>query len=236
MATSPEVRGTQSLVHTLADCWRRPSLLALEVAWRWLFGIPALWLLYREGTRILAAAPLESTGILQFSLQDPWKAAVVLSDTWAVLQPLILKTAIWLVPLLAIAWASPLRPWPFAGTATLRSFVAVGSVLPHRAYRCCAWWLWVAVFAAWFYGIHSGSERDARWLGRAQSAALPGYRHLPHPGIVHALVAGKLGALYCAAAGAAGAQVSPIQPVAQLPAWAHVQGQANGSEPGAGHR
>ena len=49
------------------------------MAWRWLFGIPALWLLYREGTKILAAAPLESTGILQFSLQDPWKAAVVLS-------------------------------------------------------------------------------------------------------------------------------------------------------------
>ena len=157
MATSPEVRGTQSLVHTLADCWRRPSLLALEVAWRWLFGIPALWLLYREGTRILAAAPLESTGILQFSLQDPWKAAVVLSDTWAVLQPLILKTAIWLVPLLAIAWAIlsglgrslvlrrydpslPSAPFSLIALQVLR-VVAVG-----------------AVFAAWFYGIQAAAN------------------------------------------------------------------------------
>src|SRR5271165_232319 len=103
--TAGTVRGTQSLVHTLGDCWMRPSLLALEVAWRWLFGIPALWLIYREATKILAAAPLESTGILQFSLQDPWKAAVVLSDTAAVLMPLVERLAVWLVPLLAVGWA-----------------------------------------------------------------------------------------------------------------------------------
>ena len=33
------MRGTQSLVHTLGRCWRRPSLTGLEVLWRWVFGI-----------------------------------------------------------------------------------------------------------------------------------------------------------------------------------------------------
>ena len=36
------IRGTQSFVHTLAACWKRPSLTALEVLWRWAFGDPRL--------------------------------------------------------------------------------------------------------------------------------------------------------------------------------------------------
>src|SRR5580698_9666205 len=48
------VPGTQSFVHVLATCWRRPSLTALEVAWRWGFGIPALLLVWYEAMRILA--------------------------------------------------------------------------------------------------------------------------------------------------------------------------------------
>ena len=39
------VRGTQSFVHTLSECWRRPSLTALEVLWRWAYGVPALLVL-----------------------------------------------------------------------------------------------------------------------------------------------------------------------------------------------
>ncbi len=146
------VRGTQSLVHTLGDCWRRPSLWALEVAWRWLFGIPALWLLYREGTKILAAAPLESTGILQFSLQDPWKAAVVLSDTAAVMTPLIVRSAIWLVPLLSIAWAIVSG---VGRSLVLRRF---DSSLPFKPLSLIVLQLLRvvalgAVFAAWYFGL-----------------------------------------------------------------------------------
>jgi hypothetical protein len=101
------VRGTQSLVYTLADCWSRPSLLGLEIAWRWLFGGPALLLLYYEGARILAAtsSQLEATGIDQFSLQDPMRGAVMVSDAFAILWPPVLHVAIWLVPLLAIGWS-----------------------------------------------------------------------------------------------------------------------------------
>ena len=53
------VRGTQSFVHVLATCWRRPSLTALEVAWRWGFGIPALLLVWYEAMRILAVTPVD---------------------------------------------------------------------------------------------------------------------------------------------------------------------------------
>jgi hypothetical protein len=33
------IRGTQSFVAIMGQVWRRPSLTALEIAWRWLFGL-----------------------------------------------------------------------------------------------------------------------------------------------------------------------------------------------------
>jgi len=107
MAAKDTLRGTQSLVHTLGDCWSRRSLIALEIGWRWLFGAPALLLLYYEGERILAAtaSQLEATGIEQFPLQDPMRGAVMVADAYAILKPPVLQTALWLLPLLAVGWS-----------------------------------------------------------------------------------------------------------------------------------
>jgi len=38
----------------------RPSLTALEVGWRWLFGVPFLLVCWVQAQHILAAIPLES--------------------------------------------------------------------------------------------------------------------------------------------------------------------------------
>jgi hypothetical protein len=107
MTTQEKVRGTQSLVQTMAGCWARPSLLALEVTWRWLFGAPALLLLYYEGARILAAttSQLQATRIQEFALQYPMQGAVAVADAFAVLRPPVLHTALWLLPLLAVGWS-----------------------------------------------------------------------------------------------------------------------------------
>ncbi len=53
------VRGTQSFVHTLGACWKRPSLTALEVLWRWSFGIPALMLLSYQALGVWREAQVE---------------------------------------------------------------------------------------------------------------------------------------------------------------------------------
>ena len=101
------VRGTQSFVHIFRDCWRRPSLLALEVLWRWLFGIPLIIVLGWQGWRIYsaAAAQLAGTGILDASIADPMRAAVALSDVYAILAPPILRMLLWLAPVAILAWA-----------------------------------------------------------------------------------------------------------------------------------
>jgi hypothetical protein len=99
------VRGTQSLVQTQAQCWRRPGLIARELAWRWLFGIPALLLLIMCGRRLLAALVAAHTGIEDFSLQQPAMAAQIVRASFDAIVPVALQLARWIVPLLMVGWA-----------------------------------------------------------------------------------------------------------------------------------
>lgn len=149
----PRVRGTQSFLDTLARCWHSPSLLGLELLWRWGLGIPVLALLYWETTRILASVSLVKTGIYQFSLVDTVVAAQVLSAVTDLLLPYAREVARWLLPVLAVAWAlasgwgrslvlrrydPSLRraPWLLVGLQLLRIVMLGGS------------------FALWFLFLH----------------------------------------------------------------------------------
>ena len=98
------VRGTQTLVDQMGWVFRRPSLLAIEIAWRWLFGVPFLLLCFTEARRILALLPPESTGWANLDLQNPWVAAVQLADVWARYEPHVARVAGWLLPIAVLAW------------------------------------------------------------------------------------------------------------------------------------
>lgn len=100
-------RGTQSFVQILGMCWGRPSLTALELVWRWSFGIPLLALLGWEGMRIWAetAAQLRATGVFEFTLEYPMRGALQLSDAIDVLKRPVLHAATWVLPLALVAWA-----------------------------------------------------------------------------------------------------------------------------------
>jgi hypothetical protein len=98
------VRGTQSFVHTLSECWGRPSLTALEVLWRWLYGVPALLLVWHEAVKILNATPVDIAALRRMTVVDPMGAAETLSQVLAVLLPPVWQVAAWLVPLLLVGW------------------------------------------------------------------------------------------------------------------------------------
>lgn len=100
-------RGTQSFVHILGQCWRRPSLLGMELLWRWGFGLPLLALLFWEAEHIWAetAARLQATGVFQFSLEYPTEGAIQVSEAIGVLRPPIEHALTWLLPLAMFAWA-----------------------------------------------------------------------------------------------------------------------------------
>src|SRR5580698_8464666 len=101
------VRGTQSFIQVLSECWRRPSLLALELLWRWLFGVPLLAILAWQGMRISAevSTRLAGSGLNQFSLLDPDRAVVIGSDVYATVAPPLLRLFVWLAPLAVVAWS-----------------------------------------------------------------------------------------------------------------------------------
>jgi hypothetical protein len=99
------VRGTQSLVHICAFCWKHPGLLGWELLWRWGFGIPAAAILYLQGAGIVASVSLNQESLSSLSLSDPLGAGQQLTVAAAALAPPLVRAALWLGPLLAVAWA-----------------------------------------------------------------------------------------------------------------------------------
>lgn len=108
-AVLDEQRATQGFVANLSWLRQRPALTLIEVAWRWLFGVPAILLLYREGSRALGAVPWQATGVQNVSanqlLTDPAAAATRIASFFALLLPAALHAATWLAPLLLVLWA-----------------------------------------------------------------------------------------------------------------------------------
>jgi hypothetical protein len=102
-----EARGTQSFVHIIGACWLRPSLLGLELLWRWAFGLPLLALLAWVGERIwIASLPaLRATGIFDFSLEFPMQGALQIAEAYQVLRGPIIDALAWLLPVAVVAWA-----------------------------------------------------------------------------------------------------------------------------------
>ena len=96
------MRGTQSLLQICAECWKRPGLLGRELLWRWAFGIPAAVILGYQGVRIAAAVSPDLSGL---SLSDPMQAGQQIAQAAAAIKPQVERVALWLGPLLAIAWS-----------------------------------------------------------------------------------------------------------------------------------
>ena len=99
------MRGTQSLVEIQAKCWRRPRLIAIELAWRWVFGIPALLLLFICARQLLAILFAARTGLENFSLQQPVMAAGIVRASYEAILPAALELSRWVAPLLMVGWA-----------------------------------------------------------------------------------------------------------------------------------
>jgi hypothetical protein len=98
------VRGTQLLVEHMGDVFRRPSLIAIEVAWRWLFGIPFLLVCWQQAQQILAAYPVDSSAFASLDTQNPWVAAAQISNGISFYEPHVLAVLRWLLPVAAMLW------------------------------------------------------------------------------------------------------------------------------------
>ncbi len=165
------VRGTQSFVHTLTLCWSQPALTGLEVAWRWLFGAPALAVVVWETRRILMRYTGDGFNLARLGLDpklladpvgaltaDPMGTVGKFTGAAAIVLPDMLRVALWLAPLLAAGWIvasslgrtavlcrvnEALQPRPF----TLMGLQAIR--MAGLAASFAAWWWIVQASARW---------------------------------------------------------------------------------------
>ena len=141
------MRGTQTLVDQMGWVFSKPSLVGSEIAWRWLVGIPLLYLGWQQGCAIIAAIPLQSTGLANLDTQNPWVASVQLADAWERYQPDILAAFRWLIPMGAVAWV--------IASAIGRSFL-LKRLEPALRFRPVGMislqFVWTALFVVVFFG------------------------------------------------------------------------------------
>ncbi len=144
-----------------------PSLTALEVAWRWLFGAPLLLVCWLQAQKILVLLPVESTGLDKLDLGNPWVSAVRLADAWDQYRPPVTHVLSWLAPLAAVAWVvvsglgrnlvmkrlEPRLPFRPVAMIALQAAWLVVLVL-----TCWAWYASIGWAAATHIG--NGSEPD----------------------------------------------------------------------------
>jgi hypothetical protein len=100
-----ELRATQSLVSFMGFAWGNPSLVLLEIAWRWLFGIPFLFVCWSQAQLILAQIPPSSVGLDRLEFQNPWLSSELLAEGIARYEPAIGEVLKWLLPVGMVAWA-----------------------------------------------------------------------------------------------------------------------------------
>jgi hypothetical protein len=88
-------------------CRKRPSLLARELLWRWLYGVPLLAVIAWEAMRIggETAAEVRATGVDQFSLDYPMRGTMAFAQAWVILWTPVMHVLVWLVPLAMVGWA-----------------------------------------------------------------------------------------------------------------------------------
>jgi hypothetical protein len=131
-------------------------LTLLEVVWRWIFGIPALLLVYREGVKVFAAVPWRATGIEAVTvnqlLTDPLKASTIIAEFVTVVGPGLYSAATWLAPLLLVAWAV------VSGVGRTLLLKRMDATLRPNALTLMVLQLLrmlplAAAFAAWWFGV-----------------------------------------------------------------------------------
>jgi hypothetical protein len=145
----------------------RPSLVAIEVAWRWIFGIPFLAVCWINVQVMIGKYELGPSGIASIDLQNPWVAAVQLAHTWSLYRPVLVDALTWVMPTAALAWVvvSGLgRGIVLKRLDPLLSFRPLRMMVLQAAWLvlfCATWWGWLGSMH-WVAATHitTGAEPD----------------------------------------------------------------------------
>jgi hypothetical protein len=164
------VRGTQTLVDQMGWVFSRPLLTCLEMAWRWVFGVPFLLICWQQFQRIVTAVPPQTAGLNSIDTQNPWIAVVQLANVWTHYQPHVAAVLQWLAPAAAVVWVSVSglgRSIVFKRLEPGVRFRALAMILLQAVWLV----LLAAIFWFWFRSIqwdaatHISPDGDADLVG-----------------------------------------------------------------------
>jgi hypothetical protein len=155
------LRATQTLVSHMAFCWNHPTVVLLEVGWRWLVGIPFLAVAWLQVQQILLRVSPESAGLDKLNFQNPWLSSYLLMDAAGAYHPSVVAVLRWLAPVGIVAWAVASGIGRTLMLQRMRSLDAVEGVRGSWARRIPGMivlqgvWIvaLVAVFWAWFASV-----------------------------------------------------------------------------------
>ena len=174
-----ETRATQTLVAHMGFCWSHPSLTVIEVAWRWLFGIPFLLVLWAQYQQILVSIPPDSAGLNRLDSQNPFASAVVFANAAGLYAPAVAAVLSWFVPVAVIIWSivSGLgRALVLHRFNRLGQSSPVARILPRIPSIIALQMLWVIGQLAFFYlWYRSVSWASATFLTESAEPNLVGY-------------------------------------------------------------
>lgn len=157
-----QVRGTQTLVDQMGWMLRHPGVVAVEVGWRWLFGIPFLLVFWARLQHVLILLTPEASGLTNINIQNPWLAAEQLSNVWWQYRPLVVHELRWLAPFAVLGWIV------ISGVG--RS-LTLKKAAPELRFRPFAMMALQGVWLALFGGVCWGWFRSVAWVGATHFTA-----------------------------------------------------------------
>jgi len=165
------VRGTQELVDHVGWVFRRPLLTLVEIAWRWIFAAPFLYLCWKQMERIGAELPPDKAGLSHLSLSNPWLAAIRIGDSWGHYEPYVLHVLVWLAPLGIVGWSLVAG---LGRAAVLKRMEPGVRFQPFTLMVLQAGWLLLlcAIYFAWYEAIQRVA---AAYISPTGNAQLVGY-------------------------------------------------------------
>jgi hypothetical protein len=132
-------------------------LTALEVLWRWAYGVPALLVLWYAGQKILQETPVEFAALRSMTVLDPMASAATLAKAMEALLPAVLRVALWLVPLMVVVWVvvSAVGRTVVLRRVDGRLHARVGTLIVLQMARVVAL---LVSFAVWFWCMERVAE------------------------------------------------------------------------------
>lgn len=149
------LRGTQSFVGVMTEVWRRPSLTALEVLWRWVVGAPFLALVAWRVEIASRTVHVDTAALQAMTVFKPVAAFEAMHRAAAVVLPAAKAVAVWLLPVAAVLW---LVTAALGRTAVLKRFdktlharrltlLALGMMRATLLTGAWVLWVWVVMKA-----------------------------------------------------------------------------------------